>query len=225
MNWIELLNRFYDLLQCNHVSNNAQLLYYTLLQINNRCSWMEWFQRTNVSLSNLMDISEKALIRARNELKQLGLIDFVSGKRRGDCTKYLILACKKDSLSDSLNDRQSDRQSDRLTAVQTTDIIKHKQKQKETPIIPFCDFWLLYPRKTAKAKAEQAYNKINPDTELFEIMRKSIERQKQSVDWKKDNGQYIPHASTWLNGRRWEDETVITNTRKKARESEWEQLD
>ena len=27
-----------------------------------------------------------------------------------------------------------------------------------------------------------------------------------SADWTKDDGQFIPHASTWLNGKRWEDE-------------------
>ena len=25
-------------------------------------------------------------------------------------------------------------------------------------------------------------------------------------DWLKDNGQFIPHAATWLNGKRWNDE-------------------
>ncbi|MNH08813.1 hypothetical protein D3C79_682460 [compost metagenome] len=27
-----------------------------------------------------------------------------------------------------------------------------------------------------------------------------------STDWTKDGGQFIPHAATWLNGKRWEDE-------------------
>jgi hypothetical protein len=33
-----------------------------------------------------------------------------------------------------------------------------------------------------------------------------LERHKLGQQWQKDNGEYIPHASTWLNGRRWEDE-------------------
>jgi len=28
----------------------------------------------------------------------------------------------------------------------------------------------------------------------------------QSESWNRDGGRYIPHPSTWLNGRRWEDE-------------------
>lgn len=82
MNYIEQLNYFYDLLQGNRLSNNAQLLYHTLLMINNKCSWIEWFQRTNVSLCSLIGIGEKALVNARNELKQVNLIDFATSKKK-----------------------------------------------------------------------------------------------------------------------------------------------
>jgi len=34
----------------------------------------------------------------------------------------------------------------------------------------------------------------------------ALEQQKQSSDWLKDGGAYIPNPSTWLNNRRWEDE-------------------
>lgn len=91
MTYLDMLNEFYDFCECNTVPANAQLLFHTLLSINNKCAWEEWFSRTNVSLSGRMGISEKAFIRARNELKQLGLIDFVSSKKRGTCTKYCIL--------------------------------------------------------------------------------------------------------------------------------------
>ena len=33
-----------------------------------------------------------------------------------------------------------------------------------------------------------------------------LKRALASADWQKDGGRYIPMASTWLNGRRWEDE-------------------
>lgn len=90
MSYLELLNRFYDLLQRSQVSNNAQLLYYTLLQIDNKCSWSDWFSRTNISLCGMMGISENAMKRSRAELKQMGLIDFKPSKRRGESTQYHI---------------------------------------------------------------------------------------------------------------------------------------
>jgi hypothetical protein len=33
----------------------------------------------------------------------------------------------------------------------------------------------------------------------------AVAEHKRSAQWSKDNGQYIPHAATWLNGKRWED--------------------
>lgn len=122
MNYIELLNLFYERIQCSRVSNNGQLLYYTLLAINNKSSWSDWFSRTNVSISGMMGISEKAFMNARAELKQLGLIDFIPSKKRGECTKYHILYPTNSSTKYSTKEVQ--------TTVQSTDINKLKQKQK-----------------------------------------------------------------------------------------------
>ena len=67
-------------------------------------------------------------------------------------------------------------------------------------------FWTAYPRHTNKKAAQQAFQKINPDADLLNIMLQSVAAWKLSQQWTKDGGQYIPHAATWLNGRRWEDE-------------------
>ena len=37
-------------------------------------------------------------------------------------------------------------------------------------------------------------------------MLEQLERFKQTKDWQKDNGQFIPYPDTWLRNRRWEDE-------------------
>lgn len=72
----------------------------------------------------------------------------------------------------------------------------------------FDRFWSVYPRKTAKVEARKKFDKLNPDEELLKIMINAIEQQKQSEQWTKDNGQYIPHPATWIHQRRWEDETT-----------------
>lgn len=134
MNYIDLLNRFYDLLQCSQVSNNAQLLYYTLLQINNKCSWSDWFSRTNVSLSGLMGISENAMKRARAELKQLGLIDFVPSKKRGECTQYRILYLTNGYPNGHQSGYPNGYKTDTKPDTQTDSINKHKQKLKQKSV-------------------------------------------------------------------------------------------
>ena len=47
--------------------------------------------------------------------------------------------------------------------------------------------------------------KQNPD---IDKVLKSLSLLKNSDEWTKDDGKYIPHPSTWLNQRRWEDEVV-----------------
>ena len=70
----------------------------------------------------------------------------------------------------------------------------------------FPKFWKLYPRKVGKDKAEKAWGKLKVTQELFDLMATALAKQVLTPDWLKDKGQYIPHPSTWLNGKRWEDE-------------------
>lgn len=70
----------------------------------------------------------------------------------------------------------------------------------------FEDFWKNYPRKVGKEAALRAWVKLGPDKVLVTWMLESLAKQSASIQWRKDGGQYIPHASTWLNGKRWEDQ-------------------
>ena len=65
-------------------------------------------------------------------------------------------------------------------------------------------FWAAYPRRVAKDKARTAFSKI-PRSEIPALMA-ALERHKKSDQWTRDGGQYIPHPTTWLNQKRWQDE-------------------
>ncbi len=66
-------------------------------------------------------------------------------------------------------------------------------------------FWQVYPKKKAKQAAFNAWSKLKPDGELLNKIFASLEQQKKSVQWTKDDGQFVPYPATWLNGKRWED--------------------
>lgn len=68
----------------------------------------------------------------------------------------------------------------------------------------FAAFWKFYPRGENKQRAVKAWDKLKPDDALIATMGRALAKQKASPDWQRGIG--IPHASTWLNGRRWEDE-------------------
>lgn len=81
------------------------------------------------------------------------------------------------------------------------------QKDRKEQQKNFDAFWGAYPKKVSKAAAEKAFHKLKPDDALLETMLAAIEQQKRSAEWQKDDGQFIPYPATWLNGRRWEDES------------------
>ena len=73
-------------------------------------------------------------------------------------------------------------------------------------------FWAAYPKHVGTGAARKVFDRIKPDDALTDSMVAAIEAAKQSEQWRRDNGQFIPHPSTWLNQRRWEDETGAATT-------------
>jgi len=46
---------------------------------------------------------------------------------------------------------------------------------------------------------------------LMETIMSALRKQKNTEQWLKDNGKFIPHPTTWLNQARWEDEVEDVN--------------
>lgn len=70
----------------------------------------------------------------------------------------------------------------------------------------FEQFWTAYPRKVGKPKAKQAFEKAVKDEETFEAVMEGLRRYKRTEQWNRDGIEFVPHPTTWLNQRRWEDE-------------------
>ena len=68
-------------------------------------------------------------------------------------------------------------------------------------------FWSAYPKKTAKPAALKTFKAAKIDSQLISTILEDIESRKAGDDWQKDGGKYIPNPATYLNQRRWEDES------------------
>jgi len=77
---------------------------------------------------------------------------------------------------------------------------------KENTIDQFENFWTQYPRKIGKAKAKQAYLKAVQKSSHADLMAGAMTLSAIAQDVK-----FIPHATTWLNGERWNDEPTDIN--------------
>lgn len=72
--------------------------------------------------------------------------------------------------------------------------------------LSFQRFWQAYPKKRNRGTAEKAFAKVKPDEALLARILQAVEVAKRRDDWRKDNGQFVPYAASWLNAKGWEDE-------------------
>lgn len=77
----------------------------------------------------------------------------------------------------------------------------------------FEEFWQSYPHKVGKKAALSAWKRLKPNAALRTKIMESLETQKASDQWRRENGRYIPNPSTWLNQGRWDDQLDPPNTR------------
>lgn len=92
-------------------------------------------------------------------------------------------------------------------------------KKNEDMMALFDEFYAAYPRHDSKQAAILKFakhmNECKNDEErraLLDKMIAAIEKSKQSDQWQKEGGKYIPMPATWLNQRRWEDEGLVSTT-------------
>jgi hypothetical protein len=83
----------------------------------------------------------------------------------------------------------------------------------------FENFWSQYPKKVGKLTAKRSWEKLSLDNQQ-KALEAIVEHRKywaaKGTDW-----EFIPHASTWLNQERFEDELVIEQKENKRPPLPW----
>jgi uncharacterized protein YdaU (DUF1376 family) len=72
----------------------------------------------------------------------------------------------------------------------------------------FAEFWTHYPRKIGRAAASKAFAKASKKHKTDDIL---FGLSQQIDTMKSKDQQFIPHAATWLNAERWQDEPEQPN--------------
>lgn len=89
----------------------------------------------------------------------------------------------------------------------------------------FAEFWRIYPRRLSRAMAERCFAKLPPEDKVAAIAAIPA----HIAFWRENASsiQYVPHASTWLNQRRWEDEleTALDFAPQKKADFSWKKSD
>jgi hypothetical protein len=80
-----------------------------------------------------------------------------------------------------------------------------KKARDDSRVIRFEEFWSIYPRKEgSKEKAKASWARQNLDAQADRIISELCARTDLDASWQEQR--FIPHASTYLNQQRWEDD-------------------
>ena len=86
----------------------------------------------------------------------------------------------------------------------------------------FDEFWSIYPKKVDKKGSLRAFKNIPKLKEVFPVIIQALEIQKQSIQWTKDHGQYIPNPTTYIHQERWNTVTEADQVQAKINEAAYE---
>jgi hypothetical protein len=148
---------------------------------------------------------------------EIGLFENTNGiisclkmaSRTDEYTQKLIQSVKKTPDNVEIVSGQNPRMSVLIEQNRIDEIrLDKKIKPLRTNVLDdgFEEFWQAYPKKVGKEAARKSWtkSKLNVDQVL-----NALEWQKESDQWQKSDGQFIPNPATYLNQGRWLDEQPI----------------
>lgn len=208
MNYIAEIKAFYDLVQVKQLSTGQIALWNALMYINNKCAWIEWFTVPNILLELNTGMSRSGVLKARNSLKQYGLIDFKANGTKASTYKINTIAkstqeSNQSSVQDSTQDSTQDGKQDGVQDGNTL----NKLNETKQYIDHFELIWDKYPNKQGKAKALEYYLQWIKGRKISTVTRKLTDRQMyyavvkyaKECEEKKIEQQFIKHGDTFFN--------------------------
>lgn len=199
------------------ITAGAKLLYAEISSLTDRRGYC---YASNAYFQDLYGISEPTVQRYLRALKTGGYITIADGDG-GPGRRKIYAGINPLAENPVKNDGVTPSKMTPDPLKNDTRIKKENKKETDPPKAPqgagaeiwdpeaWRRFWALYPKKVDKAKAIRAWNRLKADRKLMGIMSAALKAQMATEEWRRDNGRAIPYPSTWLNNRRWEDETGI----------------
>lgn len=124
-------------------------------------------------------------------------------------------------LVDENNEKNQDDAECQADDSQMTDKCQHRLGKvrlgkvrlgKETLLTETFDlFWDAYPKKVGKDAARKSWIKISDPEKTIKTILDALAWQVNLDQWNRNDGQYIPNPSTYLNQGRWLDQKVVVD--------------
>lgn len=202
MNYITLINQFWVLHKEHSFTANETALYFGILDICNELRWKNPFSQSNARFCSKLGLSEPTFLRARNALKQNGLINFKSEVGRRHSTVYEIKYQKNFSIyegnSEGISESIPVSISESNCSEKAFDYNKHKTKLKKTKLSNDKSLEIAAPEKLAdflKIEEEEHFErkkssakKKKVDTGFFASKSESVQASKDKAKKGKVSG-------------------------------------
>lgn len=205
---------------------NEKLLYGEISALANKNGYCT---AQNTYFANLYNVNKKTVSNWISKLEKIGYIKIkILYKEKVFLERRIYLSENTEEIDKKQQKDEYPIHENMDTYPQKDEYPIHKKMEQNntsnnnTSIIygQFEIFYKKYPKKVKKQDVKKWFEKNKPSDKLFSSMMSSLEQFIKSSDWQKDKGQFIPYPTTWLNQKRWEDETIITQENRKCKEQE-----
>lgn len=180
MNYIEQINHFWHKHEEHMFGSTEIALYFHLLNICNKCNWVNPFKRRNTLICAQLGIAKATLDRSRFKLQQAGMIDYQSNGKGDSNIKYIIVTpngkyqmkfkndtSNESAKSEKFNNNTSSDTSNEATVETSNEQhnINLKQKPKTLKVE---EVYSTDAKKTTAEDLEAAYQELNGNQEPSE---------------------------------------------------------
>ncbi|MFW0912755.1 DnaD domain protein [Bacillus altitudinis] len=167
MNYLKEINGFMRWLETSPLKPTTQALWLQLMDINNGCSWREWFTVSNTTLVSRLNVSEKTVLEHRKILVEAGRIEYIpQGKKAG---RYRII-----SLENAASPVPEKPKEEKPT----------RQEDKQ-PMNPFVFFESHFGGTLSPINAQKIGQFIDDHGEekVLQIMKEAVQKDRKSINW------------------------------------------
>jgi len=167
LNYLKEINGFMRWLETSPLKPTTQAMWLQLMDINNGCSWREWFTVSNTTLVARLNVSEKTVLEHRKILVEAGRIEYIpQGKKAG---RYRII-----SLENAASPVPEKPKEEKTT-----------RQEDEQPMNPFVFFESHFGGTLSPINAQKIGQFIDDHGEekVIEVMKEAVEKNKKSIGW------------------------------------------
>ncbi|WP_138825172.1 DnaD domain protein [Bacillus altitudinis] len=172
MNYLKEINGFMRWLETTELKPTTQALWFHLMDINNVCSWKEWFTVPNSRLYSRLGVSEKTMIEHRKYLIEHGRIEYKpKGKSAGS---YRIISLENKASIAPVPDEEPEKPKE-----------EKPTRQEDKPMNPF-EFYESHFGGTLNSFNADKINQMIDDhgeEKVLEIMKEAVQKDRKSINW------------------------------------------